>query len=124
MMKILLLMILCHIIDDFVLQPVCLSKLKQKKTWEELEDWLGMYEHDYIMALFIHALSWAIMIHLPVMFMTDASDVGLFISVVVNMLIHAVTDNAKANKHTINLVADQGIHFSQIIITYLCFTTF
>jgi hypothetical protein len=124
MVKILLLMLLCHIIDDFVLQPVCLSKLKQKKTWEELEDWLGMYEHDYIMALFIHALSWAIMIHLPVMFMTDASDVGLFISVVVNMLIHAVTDNAKANKRTINLVADQGIHFSQIIITCLCFTTF
>lgn len=117
-------MILCHIIDDFVLQQACLSKLKTKEFWEQFNDWLGLYENDYLMGLFIHALSWAIMIHLPVMFMADASDVGLFISVVVNMLIHAITDNAKANKHTINLVADQGIHFSQIIITCLCFTTF
>ena len=27
-------MILLHIIDDFVLQPICLSKLKQKSFWE------------------------------------------------------------------------------------------
>lgn len=77
MTKILLLMILCHIIDDFVLQPVCLSKLKQKKTWEELEDWCGLYKHDYIMALFIHALSWAIMIHLPIIFMRNPGDGSL-----------------------------------------------
>lgn len=27
-------MILLHIIDDFVLQPISLSKLKQKTFWE------------------------------------------------------------------------------------------
>ena len=117
-------MILCHIIDDFVLQPVCLSKLKQKKTWEELEDWCGMYEHDYIMALFIHALSWAIMIHLPIMFMLNPGDGGLFFSVPINMGIHAAIDNAKANLHTLNLVADQSLHLCQIIFTYLLFTMF
>lgn len=122
MTKILLLMILCHIIDDFVLQPVCLSKLKQKKTWEELEDWLGLYEHDYIMALFIHALSWAIMIHLPIIFMLNPGDGSLLFSVLINMGIHAAIDNAKANLHTLNLVADQTLHLCQIIITYILFT--
>ena len=31
---ILFIMIFLHIIDDFVLQPVCLSKLKQKDFWK------------------------------------------------------------------------------------------
>lgn len=30
MIKLFLLSVLFHIIDDFVLQPICLSKLKQK----------------------------------------------------------------------------------------------
>ena len=35
--KILLFMILLHIIDDFVLQPISLSNLKQKKWWKKQE---------------------------------------------------------------------------------------
>ena len=35
--KIVLFMILFHIIDDFVLQPISLSNLKQKKWWEKQE---------------------------------------------------------------------------------------
>lgn len=31
--KLFILSILLHIIDNFVLQPICLSRLKQKKTW-------------------------------------------------------------------------------------------
>ena len=123
MMKLFFLMVLCHIIDDFVLQQACHSKLKQKEFWEQFNDWYGLYKNDYIMALFIHALSWAIMIHVPIMFMVDFSNVGLFASIIINMLIHAAIDNAKANKGTINLVADQTLHLTQIIITYLCFTT-
>ena len=115
-------MILCHIIDDFVLQQACLSKLKTKEFWEQFKDWYGLYKNDYLVGLFIHALSWAIMIHLPVMFMLKPNDGALFASVVINMLIHAIIDNAKANKRTINLVADQILHFVQIFITFLCFT--
>lgn len=33
--KSLILSILLHIIDDFIFQPICLSKLKQKKYWED-----------------------------------------------------------------------------------------
>lgn len=60
--KILLLMLLCHIIDDFVLQPICLSKLKQKDWWEKHIYENVMYKDDYKMALFIHSMSWSIMI--------------------------------------------------------------
>lgn len=30
-----ILMSICHVIDDFVFQPICLSKLIQKKFWLE-----------------------------------------------------------------------------------------
>ena len=33
MFKLFILSILFHIIDDFVFQPICLSKLKQKSFW-------------------------------------------------------------------------------------------
>ena len=42
---VLLLMVLLHIIDDFVLQLQSLSELKQKKTWEGTPD---MYKNDYL----------------------------------------------------------------------------
>ena len=78
MVKIILLMGLLHIIDDFVLQPVCLSQLKCKSWWvEECKknnvDY-KKYEGDYISALLMHAFSWSIMILLPIMFMMDVDD--------------------------------------------------
>ncbi len=70
MIKILFLMILLHIFDDFVLQKATLSNLKQREWWErkigtEEYGMPLMYKNDYKMALVIHALSWSIMIHLP-----------------------------------------------------------
>lgn len=116
-MKILLLMILCHIIDDFVFQPQVLSQLKQKSWWEEHAP-QEMYAFDYITALFIHALSWSIMICLPVMFVKVLSDTLLFITIITNTLIHYFVDDLKANKHKINLTRDQLIHLVQILTTW------
>ena len=126
MIKILLLMILLHILDDFVLQKATLSNLKQREWWERE---IGtkeygmplMYKNDYKMALIIHALSWSIMIHLP-LFIFDIKWYFLAISVVCNCLIHFITDDQKANKKTINLIQDQLIHLGQIGITFLIFT--
>lgn len=118
--KIVLLMLLCHIIDDFVLQPVCLSKMKQKSWWEEYmvdDKDRKMYKNDYYAALTMHALSWSIMIHLPIMFMTDIPSIILCISVFVNYYIHLIVDDLKANKKKINLCVDQGIHLLQIALT-------
>ena len=122
--KILLLMILCHIIDDFVLQPVCLSNLKQKQWWEKnvlniSKKYRDMYEDDYEIALLIHSLSWSIMISLPFMFLVEFNQIALIIMVVINTIIHYIVDDLKANKFKINLWFDQGCHFLQLILTYV-----
>ena len=95
-------MILFHIIDDFVLQPICLSKLKQKTFWEPYVKNNSLYKNDYKVALAIHGLSWAIMIHIPLM-VYGVNEIGLFISVILNSIIHAYIDDKKANKLNISL---------------------
>ncbi len=125
--KVLLLMFLFDIIDDFVLQPVCLSKLKQKKYWIEeckknnLD--ISKYDTDYITALLMHGLSWSIMIHIPLMFLGGIrDDFFLLLSVLFNALIHSFIDDLKANKLKINLDVDQCLHGLQIIITWIIFS--
>lgn len=121
-MKILLLMILFHIIDDFVLQKATLCDLKQKEWWERNygSKEYGMflqYKNDYKMALFIHALSWSIMIHLP-LFLIYIPWYTLFCTVAINTGIHIIVDDHKANLKTINLIQDQLIHLGQILFTF------
>ena len=119
----LLSMLFCHIVDDYYLQGI-LASMKQKKWWKDNAP-QDIYRHDYIMALFEHAFSWTFMIHIPIfVYMIINKDItGLFIlcSIIINTIIHAVTDNCKANKQIINLVQDQTIHFIQIFITWLIF---
>lgn len=131
---VILLMILLHIIDDFVLQPVCLSKLKQKSWWEKNvypdmdEKARELYKNDYKAALFVHSVSWSIMVMLPFICMeflsflkigihNDMHEGLILAAVIINAFIHYYVDDIKANKGTINLSFDQYIHFSQVIIT-------
>jgi hypothetical protein len=125
--KVLLLMFLFDIIDDFVLQPICLSKLKQKRYWiEECKKYnlnISKYDTDYITALLIHGLSWSIMIHVPLMFLGGIrDDFFLLLSVLFNAVIHAIIDDLKANKLKINLDVDQCLHGFQIVITWIVFS--
>lgn len=125
--KVLLLMFLFDIIDDFVLQPICLSKLKQKRYWiEECKKYnlnISKYDKDYITALIMHGLSWSIMIHVPLMFLGGIrDDFFLLLSVLFNAVIHAIIDNLKANKLKINLDVDQCLHGLQIVITWIVFS--
>lgn len=116
--KILLFMILLHIIDDFVLQPISLSNLKQKKWWEKQEGYSDKYKDDYKVALAIHSISWSIMIHIPLVIMFPSlGQFALFISFIVNAVIHYYIDDLKANKLKINLFEDQMVHFWQICTT-------
>ena len=58
----LLVMLFCHIVDDYYLQG-WLASAKQKSWWEEnAPD--KLYKNDYIMALCEHAFSWTFMIML------------------------------------------------------------
>lgn len=119
-------MTFCHILDDFVLQTICLSQLKQKKTWEKYcngdEKLLHQYRNDYKMALGVHSVSWAIAIILPWLFIYgEKIGLALLVSVIINSIIHYVVDDLKANKGKLNLVTDQSIHFAQIVITWIIF---
>lgn len=116
--KIVLFMILFHIIDDFVLQPISLSNLKQKKWWEKQEGYSDKYKDDYKVALAIHSISWSIMIHIPLFIMFPSlGQLALLISFIVNAVIHYFIDDLKANKLKINLFEDQMVHFCQICTT-------
>lgn len=122
---ILFIMILLHIIDDFVLQPVCLSKLKQKEFWKRNsseEDYKKLYEHDYFAALIIHGLSWSIMIHLPFLLIGHYHSALVACFIIGQCILHSYIDNEKANKKKINLIEDQAMHFAQIVISWSLLT--
>lgn len=119
------LMIFCHIVDDYYLQG-WLASAKQKKWWEENAP-NELYKNDYKVALLVHSFSWAFSINLPVLvyalFFQILPTIILpyFILLVVNMIIHCIVDNLKANKLEINLIADQSIHLCQILISWVVY---
>ena len=121
MVYIFLIMILLHIIDDFVLQPICLSKLKQKSFWETYVKDDEKYKFDYKVALVIHALSWSIMIHLPLM-VIGVGEYSILLSVIINTIMHAWIDDEKANKLNITLFEDQLMHLIQVGSTWAVLT--
>ena len=126
-MKIALLifMIFAHIIDDYYLQG-WLASAKTKNWWEKnAPD--KLYRKDYIMALFCHSLSWSIMVFLPILIYSLYNQINLnwfYLILPINLIIHAIIDDLKANKFKINLIIDQSIHFMQIIITWVIFVLF
>lgn len=113
---IILVMIFCHIVDDYYLQG-WLASAKQKSYWAENAD-ERMYKFDYIWALIMHSFSWSFMIMLPIAFINGFDLTISFLTLLIfNVIIHAVTDDLKANKKKINLWGDQLIHICQIVLT-------
>lgn len=120
-LALLLLMLFLHIVDDYYLQGI-LSNLKQKSWWGKHYP-QKKYRRDYIVALICHAFSWSFVILLPVLFITIFSPPWwIYMVFSINLAIHAVVDDLKANKKCINLIADQSIHFMQIVVTWLLVT--
>ena len=117
----LLFMIFFHILDDWVLQGQ-LGLMKQKSWWLNHPEYKDMYKYDYLAALITHAFSWTFMIMLPIAYISNWKiSVGFIIAFVINMSIHAIVDDLKANRKKINLIVDQAIHIVQIVAT-LCFS--
>ena len=113
-------MIFCHIADDYYLQG-WLASAKQKKWWEQnAPD--KLYRFDYVMALVCHSFSWSFMIMLPWIIYAGPSLNFALIAIPANVIIHAIVDDLKANKHKLNLIQDQLIHLAQIVVTFIaCF---
>ena len=113
-------MIFCHIVDDYYLQGWLASAKQKKYWWENAPD--KMYKHDYIWALIMHSFSWTFMIMLPIAFFMNFNVTFSFVTVFIwNVIIHGVIDDAKANEKRLNLIQDQIIHLTQIVLTFLYF---
>lgn len=117
----LLLMIFCHIVDDYYLQG-WLASAKQKKWWEDNAP-QKLYEYDYLWALLMHSFSWSFMIMLPIFFVSNFQITETMLAFFLwNVFIHAFTDNLKANEYKINLWHDQLIHMCQLCVTWFLYT--
>lgn len=125
---VLILMLFAHIVDDFYLQGI-LAKMKQQQWWidnaPKIDDGQERYKYakkyclDYIPALIIHSLSWAVMITLPILFASKWNPRWIvYLMIGINLIIHAIIDDLKANKKRLNLIEDQSIHFVQILMTW------
>ena len=118
----LLFMIFFHILDDWVLQGK-LGLMKQKSWWRAQSEYKDMYKYDYIVALITHAFSWTFMIMLPIAYILNWQiSIGFVIAFLVNLFMHAIVDDLKANRKKINLIVDQAIHIIQIVATFCFFS--
>lgn len=122
MMKIVFGILMGHILSDFCLQPICLSQMKCKSWWikecEKNNVNFKEYQSDYIVALIMHSISWAIMILFPFVFFMDVDELLLLKLFLINTGVHAFVDDLKANRYKINLWTDQFIHLWQMLITF------
>lgn len=121
---VLLEMVFFHIADDFYLQGV-LAQMKQKAWWHDkipADKEEEFYQDDYLVALAAHCASWSTMMMFPIAIYEKFCIAQWFIIVwLVNFSVHFIVDDAKANKHSINLVTDQFCHLIQIFLTFIVF---
>lgn len=107
-----ILMLLAHFFADFHLQGV-LADMKQERWWNNSKN-----KYDYLAALAIHSAEWTLWMMIP-LFLLPHLDLGMFLLLAaLNMVVHSLTDNSKANYRDISLVQDQIIHLAQIAFTY------
>lgn len=118
---ILICMLFMHIVDDYYLQGI-LASMKQKEWWQKNAS-EELYKNDYVMALVMHACSWAFMMMLPAaLYRLSNGTLNIDLTIImyiVNVAIHALVDNLKANVRKINLIQDQLFHIEQIVITWI-----
>lgn len=113
-MLVLTLMILGHLLADHTLQQGWLWQAKCKDYWADKGD---KFRHDHIAALICHCVMWGILVFLPLTFFCD--EFGWFwLALPINIAIHCVVDDLKANRKAINLWQDQLIHLAQILATW------
>lgn len=107
-----ILMLLAHFFADFHLQGI-LADMKQEQWWNNSKN-----KYDYLAALAIHSAEWTLWMMIP-LFLLPHLDLGIFLLLTaLNMVVHSLTDNSKANYKNISLVQDQVIHLTQIAFTY------
>lgn len=117
---VLMLMIFCHLIDDYVLQG-WLASAKQKSWWEKNAP-QELYKHDFLMALMEHSFMNAFAVHVPIYLFMCKNENILVMTFLFSLLSHMIIDHLKANKRKINLIHDQLLHIIILIIIYLFYS--
>lgn len=114
-----------HIWADFYKQG-WLAQSKCKNWWVEQENYTNLYKNDYWGILVAHSIHWSFCIMLPSLIYGIVYAQNLtffcflsFIIFIINVIVHSIVDNQKANKNNTNLLQDQSIHLIQIIVTVL-----
>lgn len=115
----LILMIFCHLVDDYILQG-WLASAKQKVWWKKNAP-KELYKDDYKVALIEHAFMNATMVHIPVYLFLSKDLPVLIVTFLYVLVTHALIDNEKANKLSINLITDQVLHILIILHIYLMY---
>ena len=116
-MIVLILMLLAHFFTDFHLQGI-LADMKQEQWWKRQERYNSKNKYDYVAALVIHSAEWTLWMMIPLLLLPHL-DLGMFLLLAaLNIVVHSLTDNSKANYRDISLVQDQVIHLAQIAFTY------
>ena len=112
--------LLLHLLADFTLQG-WFANGKQRAWWEQQCAEHGVdfskYRYDYICALVSHSFFWAAVTFLPMIVMTNwPYDWLAVVFLTVQVIVHAVVDDLKANKFKLNLVQDQLVHVLQVAV--------
>ena len=88
-----LVMIFCHVIDDYCLQGI-LASMKQKSWWTQQEQYNDKYKYDHIVALLMHSFSWTFMIMLPISIVYGFEiNMCFLVAFAINTAIHAFVDD-------------------------------
>lgn len=123
-LQLLTLTILLHLVADYNLQGI-LASMKQKQWWDDQlknasEEDKKEYKHDFLVALWEHSFMWSAITFAPILWLSG-DKITTWLIFGANVLIHGMTDNAKANWKCINLLQDQMLHIGQIMLTVLAF---
>ena len=111
------------ICNDF--RPYCrrllsagnIGELKAEILVGKSKNYKPIYKYYYIVALIMHAFSWSFMVSLPILYLGFTK--WIVVAIILNTIIHGIVDDLKANKGKINLIVDQSIHITQIVITWI-----
>lgn len=110
-------MFLMHVIGDSIFQSITLSMKKRKYYWKDYNDYRNYL---YIFYLLLHSFIWSTTIHFSLILIMGIKIITrmFIISYIINILLHSVIDDMKANRKMIGMIIDQFLHSLQILLTF------
>ena len=114
-----------HIVDMFGLNLLSL-KMASGKSWYTPGLTLKRSKPDSIIPLLTQGFSWSILVHVPIIALLIIENINpptvlIFITVILQGLVHAYISNENASFRKLNFVENQILHLVQIISIFIIF---